>query len=170
MLHDIPGYPNYKLSSELDVWSCKSKQFLSNANSKGYVSLYNENGRKVFTKKMFYRILNPISLEGFCKVDGYDGYYVSGDGKVYSEKQGVFLDQCLDSYGYCVVTLYSGSRNSRTTKKVHQLVAKAFLPNPNMYETVDHLNNDKTDNRVENLEWCTHSENTRRQWARKRVA
>ena len=52
--------------------------------------------------------------------------------------------------------------NTTKTVKVSRLVAKAFLPNPNIYEEVDHINADKTNNTVSNLEWVTPEENKRR--------
>ena len=48
-----------------------------------------------------------------------------------------------------------------TTTLVHRLVAETFLSNPNGYTEIDHLNRDKSDNRVENLRWVTHAENMR---------
>ena len=44
---------------------------------------------------------------------------------------------------------------------VHRMVAETWIPNPNHYRDVNHINGDKSDNRVENLEWVTHSENIR---------
>lgn len=48
---------------------------------------------------------------------------------------------------------------------VHVLVAKAFIPNPEGLDSVDHINGVRDDNRVDNLEWVSNSENVRRAWA-----
>lgn len=56
----------------------------------------------------------------------------------------------------------------RKTHLVHRLVANAYIPNPMNLPQVDHLNGNVLDNRVENLEWVTGLENTRRAFARKR--
>ncbi|HAS8351234.1 TPA: hypothetical protein I7721_08940 [Vibrio vulnificus] len=65
------------------------------------------------------------------------------------------LSQQLNNSGYKIVHLYKN--NIRTAYTVHSLVANAFLPHKN--DTVNHINGDKTDNRVDNLEWCSYTKN-----------
>lgn len=65
----------------------------------------------------------------------------------------------LDGKGYPFVSLYSEGIEPLQIR-VHQLVAISFIPNPENKPCVNHINGIRTDNRVENLEWCTYSENT----------
>lgn len=59
--------------------------------------------------------------------------------------------------GYYIVSL---SKKGKTTKKyIHRLIAEAFIPNPNNYPCINHKNENKLDNRIANLEWCTDSYN-----------
>lgn len=78
--------------------------------------------------------------------------------QTYNEK---ILTQSIDTYGYLQVRLTKINKNKRTTIKVHKLVAKVFVSNPKNKPQVNHINEDKTDNRVENLEWATAAENNR---------
>lgn len=93
-------------------------------------------------------------------IEGYTGYYVSDDGKVFSDKSGEMIELKLqkDKDGYLVVGLKRDDGVKKTCR-VHRLVAEAFIPNPNNYHYVNHKNEIKDDNRVENLEHCSHKYN-----------
>lgn len=90
-------------------------------------------------------------------IDGYEYYYISNLGNVYSMKYGKRLSQYRQGAGYLTVTLYKSSKGSRNL--VHRLVAEAFVENPNNKGYVDHINGCKTDNRAVNLRWVTRREN-----------
>jgi len=88
----------------------------------------------------------------------YPKYFISKDGMVYSEKSKIFLQFSYNKHGYRRVGLYSNGRTR--TINVHRLVAETFIPNPENKPCVNHINGVRDDNRIENLEWCTYSENT----------
>jgi len=93
-------------------------------------------------------------------IQGFEGLYkISNFGRVLSFKKGKMKNLCIDKDGYLVVNLYKKNKNHN--KKVHRLVADAFIPNPNNLPEVNHKNenNDKANNYVDNLEWCTKSKN-----------
>lgn len=86
-------------------------------------------------------------------------YLITSDGNIYSCTNYKFLKkQCCKAQGYYekVIIRFDGiPRNMR----VHRLVAMAFLDNPDNLSDVDHINNDRSDNRVENLRWLSHKDN-----------
>ncbi len=103
-------------------------------------------------------------------IEGYDGR-ISRDGRIYSDRYRKLRKLTKTPRGYLMVTL---GRN--TNFLVHQLVAKAYIPNPHNYKGVNHIDGkDKTNNSVENLEWANqsinilHAHNTGLQKTRKPV-
>ena len=104
-------------------------------------------------------------------IDGFPHYQVSTDGRVRSksysfiDKSGVkqtrkgkelklSTTESKHDKGYKQVYLYDED-HKRYTKFVHRLVAQAFIPNPNNYPQVNHIDEDEWNNSVDNLEWCT---------------
>lgn len=89
-------------------------------------------------------------------VKGYEGrYYVSSYGRIYSRITGKVLKPCIVGNGYASVELFDADSNSKRFC-IHRLVAAAFLPVPDANQVqVNHKNENKLDNKVSNLEWCT---------------
>ena len=89
----------------------------------------------------------------------HEHYAVSDDGNVWSYKTEQWLKPTLTSRGYPCVRL------NQKTYNVHRLVAEAFCDKPEGCDQVNHINGDKTDNRAENLEWVTMSQNHKHAFA-----
>ncbi len=109
-------------------------------------------------------------METWKIIDGFNNvYYVSNMGNVKSIdhyynsirgkrlKKGRIIKPQKDKKGYIRVSLSMDC--VKFTTGIHRLVAKSFIPNPNNKSYVNHINGIKSDNRAENLEWCTNSEN-----------
>lgn len=106
-------------------------------------------------------------------IRGYEGLYeVSNFGNVKSlPRKGTrtnneyLLKKCTYKTGYEYVLL--SNNNKKKKHKIHRLVADAFIPNPNNYPCVNHIDENKQNNNVQNLEWCTVSYNNRYSKAKK---
>lgn len=82
-------------------------------------------------------------------------YIIYSDGRIWSNRSKKFLKGQKHNAGYTKYMLFDGYHY------LHRLLADAFIPNPNNLPEVNHINEDKTDNRIENLEWCNHRNNMR---------
>ena len=96
-------------------------------------------------------------IEEYKKLREYPRYRIYNTGKIYSEYYKKFIHQHDDNSGYLQVTLLG--IHGRKTIKSHILIAKAFLPNPNNLPEVNHIDCNKYNNKVTNLEWVSKHDN-----------
>ena len=92
------------------------------------------------------------------EIEGFENYLIYEDGKVQNNKTKRYLKPSCNNCGYLHLTLCKEGKNKQ--HKIHRLLALHYIPNADNKRCVDHINRIKTDNRLENLRWATHSENT----------
>lgn len=99
-------------------------------------------------------------MNNWTPITDFESYEISISGAVrshYKRSAGKLIAPRIGRDGYLTIRL---SKNGKChTKYLHRLIALAFIPNPHNKRFVNHINGDKLDNSIENLEWVTHSEN-----------
>lgn len=98
------------------------------------------------------------------EITGFEGYYVSYYGEIFSTRKNGGHSREMspmvlkeDKDGYLEVGLYHEGR--RYFRRVHRLVAEAFIPNPNHFPQINHKDGNVKNNQADNLEWCTCQDN-----------
>lgn len=97
----------------------------------------------------------------YVDIKGYEGYKINKLGQIisYKRKTPRLMTASIKGNGYLEVTLIKEKGVSKQIA-LHRLIAETFINNPNNYKYVNHINGNICDNRIENLEWCTSSQNS----------
>ena len=93
----------------------------------------------------------------WAKVEGFENYLISENGDLKNTKTGKLLKPRYYRDGYMYYRL-SKSRKEQNDIRIHRLVAKAFIPNIHNLETVNHIDGNKKNNHISNLEWMNRSD------------
>lgn len=101
-------------------------------------------------------------MEEWRKIEEFPNYSVSNIGRVRNDLTNTLLSGYLAKVGYYMISLLK--HNKCIHRSIHRLVAMAFIPNPENKPTVNHIDGNKQNNCVENLEWATYSENNYHAW------
>lgn len=101
-------------------------------------------------------------IEVWKDIPSYEGLYQASNlGRIKSfarnSTRGGVLKQVDRGVGYYKVTLCKGGKTKQFN--VHSIIAAVFLPNPNNYKYVDHIDENRKNNRIDNLQWCTAKQN-----------
>jgi hypothetical protein len=94
--------------------------------------------------------------------DTCDNYFVSNKGRVYIVSKNRITKVNDNGAGYKTTCIYikGSDRSTNSSRYIHRLVAEHFIPNPDGKKFVNHIDHDRSNNCVDNLEWCTAKENT----------
>lgn len=110
-------------------------------------NLENENWKDIPNYEESYQISNLGRIKSKIRIGKF--------GQLYPEK---ILKFIKSNKGYYRINLYKNKQGKKHL--IHRLIAKVFIPNINNYPQINHKNGVKTDNRIENLEWCTQKQNS----------
>ena len=115
---------------------------------------------------MVYRINGNLDNVRFTKIKDYDNYLICGSGAVYSlkSKKARKLKPRNNGRGYSQVRL--SQDNIQKNYLIHRLVAQAFIPNPYGFDTIDHIDGNKKNNCISNLQYLSRGDNARKYYGK----
>ena len=99
-------------------------------------------------------------MKTYKQIAEFPNYEIADDGTIRNRTTMAIKSQYLGSTRYYFVTLHRDNANGKP-RRVHRLIAAAFIPNPHNKPEINHKDGNRTNNHISNLEWCTHPENMR---------
>lgn len=91
------------------------------------------------------------------KIKDFEDYLIDENGNIFSIRKNKYLKWSINKYGYAKVKLHNNKYKKLFS--VHRLVALTYIDNPNNYPQVNHIDGNKLNNNVKNLEWCSAKHN-----------
>lgn len=156
----IPKFDNYLMENTGRIYSLQYNKLLR-PNADNCVALANSSGKStrsvnvVLGETFVYDMFSDTNT--WRDVVGLKGYKVSRNGEVFSMKQNRYMSPSDNGYGYLFIAFNVNGKS--VYRYIHRLVAEAFIPNPENKEQVNHIDGNKYNNCLENLEWVTSLEN-----------
>lgn len=146
----------YKFNAKGEVFSLIQNRFLKCSN--GFYSMKFEHGRRNIRKQALIELYIFLNTET-KQIPGYSKYEITKDGEVYSTTTNCWIKPFIDKNGYKRIALVNDEGN-RIKNPIHRLVAMTYISNPNNLPIVNHKDENKQNNNVDNLEWVTVQQNT----------
>jgi hypothetical protein len=164
MYRPIPGFDLYEINQDKEIRHRTTLNIKAPHRGSDKVRLYcngNEYTRKI--DKLFDLAFPELVLG--VELPNLSRYKVRDDGSIYSKYEAKLLTPATTEKGYLQVSLILDD-NTTTSYLVHRLVALAYLEVPDNYKElqINHIDGVKSNNKVDNLEWCTNSENNEHAW------
>lgn len=159
MFRQIPGFTLYEMDENKTIRHIKTKNVKSPHRGGTNVRLYTEDGKELSRKiDKLFDLTFPEHVEGVL-LEPYTQYRILKDGNIYSIYEAKMLVPGTTKDGYKQVSLKVADTAEHKSELVHRLVTEAYLPHQEGRYEVNHKDGDKSNNAVENLEWCNKNEN-----------
>lgn len=158
MYRPIPEFSLYEMDEDKVIRHVKTKNIKSPHRGGSNVRLYTEDGKELSRKiDKLYNLTFPESIPGKL-LEPFSSYRILDTGEIYSIYEAKLLKPAKSKDGYLQVSLKSDDGGVKS-ELVHRLVARAYLSNPDSRPDINHIDGVKTNNSVDNLEWCDKSHN-----------